>query len=265
MKECKALFRFYEELNDFLPPQQRKRDIELGFKPPAPVRHLIETLGVPHTEVELILLNGRSVGLDQAVQDGDRVSVYPMFESLDLRPLLRLRAQPLRNPRFVADAHLGKLARLLRMLGFDTLFSNDTGDSRMAELAADEGRVLLTRDRALLMRRILTHGCYIRASEPRAQLLQVMNRLDLFAALQPFSRCMECNQPLAVTEKTALEAELPKGVLEHYNEFWQCTGCGRVYWKGHHYWAMQAWIAAMQEERRRLAASDSATNQEQPK
>jgi uncharacterized protein with PIN domain len=262
---ARALFRFYEELNDFLPSDRRKRDIELSFEPPVPVRHLIETLGVPHTELELILINGDSVGLDQAVQDGDRVSVYPMFESLDVSPLLRLRPGPLRNPRFLADAHLGKLARLLRMLGFDTLFSNDAGDSRMAELSAEGGRVLLTRDRALLMRRVITHGCYIHASDPRAQLLQVLNRLDLYEAQRPFSRCMECNQPLAVTKKAALESELPKGVLDHYNEFWQCTGCGRVYWKGHHYRAMQAWIAAMQEERKSLAASDTATNQEQSK
>lgn len=262
---ARALLRFYEELNDFLPPDKRKRDIELGFESPAPVRHLIETLGVPHPEVELILINGHSVGLDRSVQDGDRISVYPMFESLDVRPLLRVRPAPLRNPRFVADAHLGKLARLLRMLGFDTLFFNDAGDQRMAELSARDGRVLLTRDKALLMRRVITHGCYIRSLQPKAQLQQVLKRLDLFRLMRPFSRCMECNQPLAVTQKAVLTTRLPKGVLDHYNDFWQCTGCGQIYWKGHHYRAMRAWIATMQEQGRDADEMDIAANQEQLK
>ncbi len=212
------------------------------------MRHLIETLGVPHTEVEVILVNGVSVGLEHPLQNGDRVSVYPVFESLDVTPLLRIRQTPLRNPRFLADAHLGKLAHLLRMLGFDTLFFNDTGDPHLATLSADQGRVLLTRDKALLMRRKVAHGCYIRSGEPRQQLLQVLNRLNLQNMLHPFNRCMECNSLLESVLKREVEAALPKGVTCHYNEFWRCTGCGRVYWKGHHYQAMREWIGTLQHE-----------------
>lgn len=243
-----ALFRFYEELNEFLPSDQRKRDIELTFEPPVPVRHLIETLGIPHTEVEVILLNGVSVGLDHPLLDGDRVSVYPMFESLDVTPLLRIRQKPLRQPRFLADAHLGKLAHYLRMLGFDTLFFNDAGDSRLAALSAADERVLLTRDKALLMHRKITHGCYIHSVDPREQLLQVMRRLDLARSVHPFSRCMECNGVLEGVEKHEVEAELPKRVASHYNAFWRCTDCGRIYWKGNHYWAMHEWISALQNQ-----------------
>lgn len=120
-----ATLRFYEELNDFLPRPVRKQDRRLEFNESATVRHLIETFGVPHTEVEVVLLNGVSVDLEQLAPDGDRISVYPVFESLDVTPLLRLRGYPLRTVRFLADAHLGKLAGYLRMLGFDTLYRND--------------------------------------------------------------------------------------------------------------------------------------------
>jgi uncharacterized protein with PIN domain len=245
-----ALFRFYEELNDFLPPQRRKRDIELAFEPPVPVRHLIENLGVPHTEVELILINGRSVGLEEPLRDGDRVSVYPLFEALDVTPLLRIRPHPLRDPRFIADAHLGKLAHYLRLLGFDTLFSNDAGDARLAALAALDGRVLLTRDRALLMHRRVHHGCYIRSIDPREQLLQVLRRLDLAGSIRPFTRCMECNGRLFRVEKQCIEADLPIGVARHYHRFWRCSDCARLYWQGHHYRAMRDWIGGLVAELR---------------
>jgi uncharacterized protein with PIN domain len=245
---ARALFRFYEELNDFLPVAQHKRDIEQVFAPPVPVRHLIETLGVPHTEVEVILLNGLSVGLDHRLQDGDRVSVYPMFESLNVTPLLRIRPAPLRNPRFLADAHLGKLAHYLRMLGFDTLFFNDAGDSQLAALSTTANRVLLTRDRALLMHKQITHGCYIHSIDARDQLLQVIRRLDLVDSVRPFSRCMECNGMLQGAEKCQVKSKLPKGVASHYNAFWRCTGCGRIYWKGNHYRAMRDWISALKNE-----------------
>ncbi|MCU7815977.1 MAG: Mut7-C ubiquitin/RNAse domain-containing protein [Candidatus Thiodiazotropha sp. (ex Rostrolucina anterorostrata)] len=152
--------RFYEELNDFLPGSLRKRTFEKEFTGTQSVKHLIENLGVPHTEVEIILVNGQSVDLSYPLQEGDRISVYPMFELLDILPLLRLRIKPMRDPCFMADAHLGKLSRYLRLLGFDCLFFNDAGDSNLARISVEQGRVLLTRDRGLLMRRNITHGCF---------------------------------------------------------------------------------------------------------
>ncbi len=232
---AKATFRFYEELNDFLPADQRKRDLLLEFEPPAPVRHLIETFGVPHTEVEIVLLNGVSVDLDQRIGDGDRVSVYPMFESLDVTPLLRLRPTPLRQPRFIVDAHLGRLARYLRMLGFDTLFENDPGDRELARRSREEGRILLTGDRALLMHRAVTHGCYIRSRRPRHQLQYLIARLDLCRMLQPFSRCMECNGLLRQRNKAEVFTRLPARVGLTRSEFYCCADCDKVYWKGSHF------------------------------
>ena len=241
---ARATFRFYEELNDFLPAGRRKRDIELSFDDVAPVRHWIESFGVPHTEIEIILLNGTSVGLEQTVRDGDRVSVYPTFEALDVTPLLRLRPRPLRDPRFLADAHLGRLAGYLRMLGFDTLTGNDRSDGELARQAADEHRVLLTRDRALLMHRAVTHGCFVRDLKPSRQLAAVVERLDLCRGIRPFTRCIRCNAPLEPVQRGAVLEEVPPGVRAGRREFLRCRGCSRVYWKGSHYARMLARIAA---------------------
>lgn len=238
-----AHFRFYQELNDFLPSAQRKRDLELGFESPVPVRHLIETFGVPHTEVEIILVNSHSVDLEHPIQDGDRISVYPMFEALDVTPLLRLRQYPLRNLRFVVDAHLGKLARYLRMLGFDTLFENDWGDRELAAISSQQQRILLTRDRDLLMHRIITHGCYVRSGKSLDQLGYIVNRLDLCRAIRPFSRCMRCNGCLLSVEKEEIQGRLLDDTRQAFDTFWRCFDCDKVYWKGSHYQRMHDLIA----------------------
>lgn len=160
-----ASFRFYEELNDFLAPEQRGRAFTCRCARAATTKHMIEALGVPHTEVELVLVNGESVDFGRVLADGDRVAVYPKFEALDIAPLLRVRERPLRAIRFVADAHLGGLAHLLRMTGFDTLYDNHFRDDEIERLAHAEQRIMLTRDRELLKRRTITHGCYARAAQ----------------------------------------------------------------------------------------------------
>jgi len=240
-----ATLRCYAELNDFLPPARRQRDWPLTFAAPAPVRHLVELAGVPHTEVELVLLNGTSVDLEAAVFDGDRIAVYPMFEAFDIRPALRLRRQPLRRPRFIADAHLGALARRLRMLGFDTLWFNDIGDAELARLAASEQRILLSRDRRLLMRQAVTHGCFIRAGPTWRQLADLVERLQLCAEIAPFRRCTVCNATVEPVSPAAVHGQVPPGVRAREREFWCCAGCGRVYWKGSHWRAMQQRIAGL--------------------
>ncbi len=240
-----ATLRFYAELNDFLPVPRRQRDWTLAFAPPVPARHLIETCGVPHTEVELILRDGESIGLETPVAEGDRLAVYPMFEAFDVRPLLRLRPRPLRRPRFLADAHLGALARRLRMLGFDTLWHNDLGDGPLARLAADEHRILLTRDRQLLMRREVTHGCYLRSSSLRAQLDELVRRLDLCAEIAPFTRCTVCNGTLMGAEPADLQSAVPPAVYRRHREYWRCGSCGRLYWRGSHWVAMRRQIESI--------------------
>ena len=149
-RENTAEFRFYEELNDFLPENRRKILFPFAFEGTPSVKDSIEALGVPHTEIDLILVNGISVDFGCLIRDGDRISVYPVFESIDITPLVRVHSQPLREPRFVLDMHLGRLARYLRMLGFDTLYRNDYADAELARISSQEYRILLTRDPGLL-------------------------------------------------------------------------------------------------------------------
>jgi hypothetical protein len=240
-----ATLRCDEELNDFLPHALRRRDFTLQFDPPAPVRHLVETVGVPHTEIEPVLRNGESVDLEARVEDGDRLAVYPVFESLDVAPLVRLRTAPLRVPRFLADAHLGRLARDLRLLGFDTAFNNDPGDDALARRSAAEHRILLTRDRQLLMRREITHGCYLRAARPEEQLACLVRRLQLCRLIRPFTRCTACNTPVEALAREVIAERLPPGVRRAHDDFWRCGGCGRLYWRGSHWRAMAGRVARL--------------------
>lgn len=237
-----ARFRFYEELNDFLPPERRKTEFDYEFDRRASIKDVIEALGVPHTEVDLILVDGESVSFDYILRDGDRVSVYPVFESLDISPLNRLRPKPLRTPRFVLDTHLGTLARYLRLLGFDTLYRNDYDDETLARISADEHRILLTRDRGLLKRRIVTHGCFIRSDDPRKQLEEVCTRLDLDELIEPFRRCSHCNGLLQAVDKAEIQHRLEPKTRLYYDRFRQCEDCGRIYWAGSHYKGLQAFV-----------------------
>lgn len=230
-----ATFRFYEELNDFLAPDRRKREFSVPCARRATTKHMIEALGVPHTEVELILVNGESVDFARILEDGDRVAVYPCFEALDVTPLLRVRDTPLRETRFVADAHLGGLAHMLRMLGFDTLYDNHFHDDEIVAICENDGRIVLTRDRELLKRRAVTHGCYVHALKSEAQLREVVERLDLARSARPFTLCLHCNAPLRPIDKASVFDRLPPKVREHYERFSTCDACGRVYWEGSHW------------------------------
>jgi len=240
-----ATFRFYEELNDFLAPEQRGREFAIPCARAATVKHMIEALGVPHTEVELVLVNGESVGFERALRDGDRVAVYPKFEALDVTPLLRLRERALRETRFVADAHLGGLAHLLRMTGFDTLYDNNFRDDEIERIAAAQGRIVLTRDRELLKRRGVTHGCYVRALRSEPQLREVFDRLDLAGSARPFTRCLRCNARLRPIEKDRITALLPPTVRERYLHFSVCDGCARVFWEGSHWQRMRGLVDSL--------------------
>lgn len=237
-----AEFRFYAELNDFLPPSKRLVPFSYPFEVSGSVKDMIESLGVPHTEVDLILANGESVDFSCLVRDGDRISVYPVFESIDIAPIVRVRPQPLREPRFVLDTHLGRLASYLRMLGFDALYRRDYQDDELLRVSMSEGRILLTRDRNLLKRRAVEHGYCVRETNPRRQLLESLARFDLFERLAPFTRCLRCNALLEPVAKPLIAGRLPPETRLHYEEFHLCHACGRVYWKGSHYRRMQRFI-----------------------
>ncbi|ODT68714.1 MAG: twitching motility protein PilT [Nitrosomonadales bacterium SCN 54-20] len=237
-----ATFRFYEELNDFLAPERRKREFSCPCARAATTKHMIEALGVPHTEVELVLVNGESVGFERILEQGDRVAVFPKFEMIDVTPLLRVREHPLRVTRFIADAHLGGLAHLLRMTGFDTLYDNNYHDRQIELLAAQERRIVLTRDRELLKRRSITHGCYVRTLKPPDQLCEIFDRLDLAHSIKPFTLCLNCNALLHPIEKAAVLERLPPSVRERFDHFSTCDICQRVFWKGSHWQRMQTML-----------------------
>ena len=238
-----ASFRFYEELNDFLAPERRRREFSAPCARAATAKHMIEALGVPHTEVEMILVNGESAGFERLLQDGDRVAVYPRFEALDITPLLRVRERPLRVTRFVADAHLGGLAHMLRMAGFDTLYRNDYRDREIADIAEREARIILTRDRELLKYRGVTHGCYVHALKPEQQFRELAERLDLARSFKPFTLCLECNAPLHPVDKQRVWERLPPSVRANHQRFTACDSCGRVFWEGSHWRRMQALLS----------------------
>ncbi len=233
-------FRFYEELNDFLARPLRGHAFDHACVNAATVKHVIETLGVPHTEVELILVNGESAPFERVLADGDRVAVYPTFETFDIAPLLRVRATPLRVTHFIADALLGGLAQLLRLAGFDTLYDNRYPDALIETIAARDPRIVLTRDRELLKRRTITHGCYVRELKPEAQLRALFARLDLARSAQPFRLCLTCNAPLRPLPAADAIGRAPPGVLQRHARFATCDVCRRVFWEGSHWQRMRA-------------------------
>jgi len=231
---ARARFRFYEELNDFLPQERRKVEFTHEFDRRASIKDMIEALGVPHPEIELILVNGEPVTFDYIVCDGDRISVYPVFEALDISTEVRLRDAPLRTIRFVLDAQLGTLARYLRLCGFDSLYRNDFADEEVARVSADEHRILLTRDRGVLKRRVVTHGYFVRNDDPRDQLAEVFARLDLYDRASPFTRCARCNGVLEDIDKERIIDRLEPLTRHYHDRFRICRDCGRLYWEGSH-------------------------------
>jgi uncharacterized protein with PIN domain len=237
-----ASFRFYAELNDHLPPRSRYSAVEKRFLVPASVKDMIESLGVPHTEVDLVLINGESSDFTRLIYNGDYVTVYPVFESIDITPVLRLRPEPLREQRFVLDVHLGRLAGYLRMLGFDTVYANEASDAELVKISVEQRRTLLTRDRGLLKHSAVTRGYWMRETDSRRQVEEVLRRFDLTRYLRPFKRCIVCNELLATISKGDAAGRVPERILEWSNEFRECPGCGRVYWEGSHCRRMKLWI-----------------------
>ena len=240
-----AHFRFYAELNNFLAPVHRHQTFSHPCSRDATVKHMIEALGVPHTEVDLICVDGEAVDFSRRLQDGERVSVYPAFSSIDMTPMLRLRPDPPVPGRFIADAHLGQLAKSLRMLGFDVLYRNDYSDAEVARIAAGEERIVLTRDRDLLIRKEIVLGCYLHALDTEAQMAEVIVRFRLAPHARAFSRCLTCNGELRAVPKQEVAHRVPQHSRQFYEHFFECAACAHVYWEGSHVARMRVWVAQM--------------------
>ena len=243
----KLYFRFYEELNDFLPEEKRKTRFTHNYVDRASVKDIIESFGIPHTEVDLILVNSNSVTFDYLINDGDDISVYPVFESLDITNAQHLRPIPLRNPKFIADVHLGKLARYLRMMGFDVLYKKDFDDDEIVNISLLEKRAILTKDRGILKCKEVTHGYWIRNTEVKEQAIEVIKRFDLKNIIKEFSRCIDCNSVLKPISKNEIIDDLPPKVSKSQVDFSQCPACKKIYWKGTHYQQMLSFIQSVKD------------------
>lgn len=240
-----ACFRFYEELNDFLPAERRKRAFDYRFDGTPAIKDAIEAIGVPHTEVDLILIDGESRGFDHLLRGGERVAVYPVFERFDIADAQRLRPRPLRHSRFVLDVHLGQLARRLRLLGLDAEYRNDYEDPEIVRISVAERRTILTCDKGLLKHKIVQRGHWVRARDPDEQTIEVIRAFDLERALDPFSRCLECNGALRPAAHEAARGRVPDEVAEAFDAFHECPDCGRIYWPGSHYDRLRRRVAAL--------------------
>ncbi|OGU57743.1 MAG: twitching motility protein PilT [Ignavibacteria bacterium RBG_13_36_8] len=238
----KLHLRFYEELNDFLPANKSKKRVEHPFIDRTTVKDLIESLGVPHTEVDLILVNQKSVGFDYLVDDCDDISVYPVFESFDISGVQHLRPTPLRIPKFILDVHLGKLAKYMRMLGLDTLYSNSYNDEEIIKISLKEKRTILTKDRGILKRNEVTHGYWVRSTNSEKQIAEIIERFDLKQSVSQFSRCLECNKLLTKIKKENIIDRIPPKVRAQHEDYYICKECDRIYWAGSHYDKMKSLI-----------------------
>ncbi len=243
--------RFYEELNDFLAQDQHETDFNVELKKIRSVKDLIESVGIPHTEVDVIIINGESVDFNYQVQPDDYISVYPVSDSLpgsiliDSSSIQHCQPEKSGEPRFVLDVHLGRLAAYLRMLGFDTGYRNDYDDPTLADISVDENRILLTCDRLLLMRKQISHGYFVRNRQPQQQLLEILSHFGLYDNLKPFTRCMHCNGETKPVKKQVIETQLLSKTKKYYNDFFQCSSCKKIYWKGSHYLKMKEMIESV--------------------
>jgi uncharacterized protein len=231
----RAEFRFYQSLNDFLPLQKRQRCFQYLFEGRPGVKDVIESIGVPHVEVDRIVVDKHGVDFSYHLLDGDRVAVYPWFRRLVSDPNHTLRQNLILTGKFILDVHLGKLCRYMRLLGLDCIWRKALTDAEIVRMSAEAGRIILTRDIALLKRKEAIYGYWVRSTLLYDQIREVTERFELFSRAHPFSRCTVCNGNITRTDKTSVKETVPEKIYGLYEEFFRCSGCHRIYWKGSHY------------------------------
>jgi uncharacterized protein len=230
-----ATFRFYEELNDFLPLTKKKVAFVQPFDGAPSIKHVIEAIGVPHSEVDLILVNSEPVDFNYILKNNDIVSVYPVFETLEISGVTHLREKPLREIKFILDVQLGKLAKYLRLFGFDTIYQNNYEDKEIVQISLEEHRIILTRDIGLLKLKSVTHGYFVRDQNSNGQLTEVLKHFDLLKTIDPFNRCIKCNGRLEMVEKEKIIEQLEPLTKKYFNKFYRCTHCQSIFWEGSHF------------------------------
>ena len=239
--------RLHAELNDFLPQGKREKVLAVTYTELPSVKHAIEALGAPHVEIDAIQANDRWVDFHYQLVDGDQIQVYPRSSRALLKnnPILLVPSPP--QIIFALDSHLGQLATNLRILGFDALYRNDFEDTELAAIAQESQRILLTRDRRLLMRSVVKLGYCLRSLDPTQQVQEVVRHFELIAYIHPFQRCLRCNHPLEPVAKEAVLHRLLPLTRQYFNEFRRCPACDQIYWKGSHYDHMNKLIQQIRE------------------
>jgi uncharacterized protein with PIN domain len=234
--------RCYAELNDFLPAHRGFVTFPLSLPPHTLLKDLTDKIGIPSDLIDLVLVNNEPVCLSYQVEENDRVAFYPVFENFDISSVTKVRDHPLRQPKFILDVHLGKLAHHLRMFGFDTLYQNNWTKESCITISRNENRILLSRSKSLVNIESLTRAFLIKGIDPRLQLIEVFERFDLYSAASPFTRCIECNSTLQRVEKKIILSRIPQKVKDWCYEYQWCPSCDRIYWKGSHYQHMNAFV-----------------------
>jgi len=232
-----ARFDFDPSLQPLLKRDLRGQPVEVYYRGQQSVKHLIESLGIPHTEIGRLTVFGTEIGLGYIVLDGDRIEVQPV-SPVELQE----------EPRFVLDGHLGRLASHLRMLGLDCLYNNEYEDEELVQIGVNENRILLTRDRMLLMHKVITQGYLLRSLDSTEQLHEAVRRYRLVKWVKPFQRCMNCNHPLESVEKETVLNKLEPLTKKYYDDFKLCPACDQVYWKGSHFEKMSQLLRSISGE-----------------
>ena len=237
MKPFKVRLRFHGDLSVFLGSKARDVVIERQLAEKTSIKDVIESCGVPHPEVDLILVDEQTVGFDYTLANDAKVEVFPVKNRDTNRTEKRL--QTISISRFVADGHLGGLTRNLRLLGFDVAHDQGADDRQLLDVMVRENRALLTRDRPLLMHRIVQHGYYPRSQNADEQTIEVVRRFDLSKLIAPFARCLRCNALLEEATKAEVIDELEPLTKIYYDQFRRCPDCKQIYWSGSHFPKLQ--------------------------
>jgi len=237
LKPFTVRLNLHGDLNFFVRPGARGQSIERSLNEKTSVKDVIESCGVPHPEVDLILVDGQPVDFQYGIANAADIQLYPVttpFTSFDEK-----RLQVAHCTSFVVDGHLGTLTRDLRLLGFDVAYDPRAEDRQLLDIMESENRALLTRDRRLLMHAVVKTGYCPRSQKPDEQTVEVIQRFDLLDAIAPYTRCIRCNAPLLKVSKTEIVERLEPLTKIYYEQFQRCTGCGQIYWAGSHFSKLQ--------------------------
>ncbi|MFC1744959.1 Mut7-C RNAse domain-containing protein [Candidatus Riflebacteria bacterium] len=241
MKEGKktAILRFYGELNYFLPDSVWHRPFYYSFYENPTFSDLMDSFKIPPEKIGLLLLDGEVVELSCPLKEGSRATFYPRFQNIDISEEISASKKPVVSPRFILPLNLGKLTKYLRMLGFDSICEPDFIPGKVDVLAMQEGRVLLSRSKKFAARKLYAECYVVKSEQPAIQVREVVNRFNLMPLVKYFQRCLKCNSPLKVMEKSEIYSRLLPYIRKNFNLFFICPGCDRVYWMGTHYKKMK--------------------------